>query len=468
MDGGSFDRLTRLLAGRLTRRSGAGAAVAGLLGLAGTAGLPAAMPEAAAKRGGGETGAGRAPRGEGEVEDEKRPCGPKARDNRCKRNKDCCTKYCRKPKKGSAAKIGRCRCIKVGKKCKDGQKCCGGATCQNRTCTPQVVCTVCASGCAFTDVNAAYDAAAPGDTILIAPGTYTTGIVVNKNITLAACNDTGEVILQADPVNLSPDGYPFIVGEDGESTTPYTVTLENLTLRGNGVDTEDCLLSSYTVGNVSFVLTGCTARDTESLLYVIGGNHVFTGTTTEASVFYVWYVDFVETESGSIVASGCQFQSKGIAYYADGNPDPSKRAATTATFTDCTFSSTDSYAFSIDGGSIVLTRCTISNSGNGGITLGEATVTLTDCTITSNTSDSYGGISVGSGPYGSTLTLAGSTLITGNTNASGAGGIRVDTQGPGPNTVTGSSTTNVYGNTSPYQCATFDGSVYTDKPTCVF
>lgn len=45
--------------------------------------------------------------------------------------------------------------------------------------------TVCAKGCAFTGIQAAINAASPGDTITIASGSYEENVVVNKSVTLA-------------------------------------------------------------------------------------------------------------------------------------------------------------------------------------------------------------------------------------------------------------------------------------------
>lgn len=44
--------------------------------------------------------------------------------------------------------------------------------------------TVCAKGCAFTSIQAAINAATPGQTITIGPGQYTENVVVSKSVTL--------------------------------------------------------------------------------------------------------------------------------------------------------------------------------------------------------------------------------------------------------------------------------------------
>lgn len=45
-------------------------------------------------------------------------------------------------------------------------------------------CHVCATGCAFTSVQAAHDAAQDGDTLVLCAGTYTESVTIQKNVTL--------------------------------------------------------------------------------------------------------------------------------------------------------------------------------------------------------------------------------------------------------------------------------------------
>ena len=56
--------------------------------------------------------------------------------------------------------------------------------------------TVCASGCAFSSIQSAVNAASPGATITIAPGTYVENVVVTKSVTLQG-SGTGTVIMPA-------------------------------------------------------------------------------------------------------------------------------------------------------------------------------------------------------------------------------------------------------------------------------
>ncbi|MFM9107206.1 MAG: hypothetical protein ACKOWF_10980, partial [Chloroflexota bacterium] len=125
MEQGRFDAFARALGAGVSRRAGFLAA-AGALAAAVT-GRGTVVDEAIAGKAGKGKPANRT------VTSEKRPCGPKASDNHCRKHRDCCTKYC---KKGKGGKASRCRCVKRGKKCKNRQTCCGGATCVNKRCTP--------------------------------------------------------------------------------------------------------------------------------------------------------------------------------------------------------------------------------------------------------------------------------------------------------------------------------------------
>ena len=101
------------------------------------------------------------------------------------------------------------RCVRLGKICKTTrgrQRCCGGATCRGRKCrctggrsacgrsccskaaTCQDkrcrACDVCPNGCRFTSLVAAVNAAVPGGTIRVCPGSFPGSVTIAKNLTI--------------------------------------------------------------------------------------------------------------------------------------------------------------------------------------------------------------------------------------------------------------------------------------------
>ncbi|OHA92042.1 MAG: hypothetical protein A3J09_00905 [Candidatus Zambryskibacteria bacterium RIFCSPLOWO2_02_FULL_51_21] len=85
-----------------------------------------------------------------------------------------------------------------------------------------------ATSTAYTTIQAAVDAAAPGDMINVAVGTYAESVLVNKALILSGGNGTKPVIS-----GLAPDNY--IVKVTGASD----VTLDNLEINGGGIAAGD-------------------------------------------------------------------------------------------------------------------------------------------------------------------------------------------------------------------------------------
>lgn len=100
-----------------------------------------------------------------------------------------------------------------------GNACSGGDTCQNGVC-----CTVCASGCAFTTVGAAVNAAAPGVTVRICPGTYVERIGVSRNLTLVGMGSS-----PGDTVITNAQGNIVSIQS---ANADITVTIKNLRVTG--------------------------------------------------------------------------------------------------------------------------------------------------------------------------------------------------------------------------------------------
>ncbi|MEM2126425.1 MAG: right-handed parallel beta-helix repeat-containing protein, partial [Candidatus Methanosuratincola sp.] len=83
--------------------------------------------------------------------------------------------------------------------------------------------TVCPSGCPFSKIQAALDAAKDGDTITVGPGVYKENLKITKSVSLVG----------ADPaqVRLMPSGPAYALIQVGEESTLGTVRIEGFTLQ---------------------------------------------------------------------------------------------------------------------------------------------------------------------------------------------------------------------------------------------
>jgi hypothetical protein len=109
-------------------------------------------------------------------------------------------------------------------------------------------CTVCASGCAFSSVQAAIDAATAGGTITVCPGAYNENLTIPTNLTLAGAGDgvildgnkKGSVVIVQDDVTATIQGVTIVNGTDappdsigGGITVLGDLTLTNAIVENN-------------------------------------------------------------------------------------------------------------------------------------------------------------------------------------------------------------------------------------------
>ncbi|MBN1761620.1 MAG: right-handed parallel beta-helix repeat-containing protein [Methanomicrobia archaeon] len=80
--------------------------------------------------------------------------------------------------------------------------------------------TVCASGCDYTSIQAAVNAANPGDTIIVHDGTYTENVVVNKSLMIRSQNGAAVTTVQA----ADTGDIVFYVTADDVTICGFTVT----------------------------------------------------------------------------------------------------------------------------------------------------------------------------------------------------------------------------------------------------
>jgi hypothetical protein len=429
MDQTSFDRITRLLGGATSRRSGVTAALGAALGLGGLTRVADAKQTGAGKNKG-------KPGKEG-------PCGNGSRQvNICTKDKDCCTGLCNtKAGKTNRDGKGRCRCVQKGKACTANRNCCNGMTCANGVCsggsgpkpTPTCATTpdVCASGCAFTTVQAAINAATAGATIVIGQGTYVEELTINKDLVLEGCPTATIIDTGIFTDTLNAHTVRILGG---------TVELRNLTIDGTGdIDSQKAgggifsqaplILSGSTkvtngyrsnaAGGVTLLGSSLTMQDTASV-EGCGGQSGAVGilvgqfTMTDRSKI----VNCVGTNlGGGLLAMKSTIIMTGSSEIS-GNRSPGGGGATFAGGT-----------MTMSGSSVIKTNTASSQEGlGGGVYMGRAnleyaSLTLQDsASITGNTAPN--GAGVYSDNVANIVTVTGSATITGNntTNCVNAGG----------------------------------------------
>lgn len=168
-------------------------------------------------------------------------------------------KSCKKKKKSACT--GKCGSVTY--KCNKKRK--------SINCGPCGEFTVCKSGCPFNEVYQAIEAANPGATINVGPGTYSENIYIEKNITLIGAG-TNQTIIdgkgKAAAIGLEPsltavtirdmtltNGHSTDVG-GGLSNGKAQTTLVNVLITGNIADERGGGIDVDVSGKVT--MTNCT------------------------------------------------------------------------------------------------------------------------------------------------------------------------------------------------------------------
>jgi predicted outer membrane repeat protein len=428
MDQERFDRISRLFGRATTRRAGIGSLAA--LAAGALAFGDAEVTDAKTGRKGPRP---EGPRPEG-------PCGNGSKKaNTCKKDKDCCTGYC---------KDGMCRGVPLGGTCSKTRKCRGTAVCKSGKCVrknspnppPPLVCDVLDTGDPAANgiaLAAAVVGAAADATLLIEPGQYNGDYVFSQNVTLQRCGTTGEVLL----ANVSAATRTIAI-----SAGATTLTLIDISVIRNSATTDGGGIAAG-IGT-TLVLLGATA--------IRGGNQedgggiLLDGATLNAGCDRTADATCTDTviigdadptkgnaasdDGGGILAKGASVvtlrgnaQISGNTCVDDGG---GIKLENTATLTVT------------DDASITSNSATQANESNGGGIRGSggAIVLSGNARISYNTSaDGGGGVWMGSG----SLTISGSAIITQNTAAGSGGGLYSSDE-----TITGATSTSVTGNTA--------------------
>jgi hypothetical protein len=165
------------------------------------------------------------------------------------------------------------KCAKAGNK-PAKRTCCARTILVDGVCQR---CAVCASGCEFSSVQAAIDAAALGATIAICPGTYHEDLSIVQDVRLVGAGDgqgSGDTILQGtadgavvtngggvvalEQVRIT-GGMPGNSNGSGIANVRGTVTLTHCTVSGNTGEFGGGILNNGTLRLIASEISGNTA-----------------------------------------------------------------------------------------------------------------------------------------------------------------------------------------------------------------
>jgi hypothetical protein len=254
--------------------------------------------------------------------------------------------------------------------------------------------TVCPSGCHYSSIQAAVDAAAAGDTILIGAGTYPENVEVYKGLTLSGAgpdltiidgNNTERVLwTEAYPNATAPNGIALsgVTVQNGASIDGAGITnFGHLTLDNSRV------ISNTAVQRAGGIWNQGTITVTNSLIA-----HNSAGSSTGGGLYQQFGGQ--TTLMNSVVADNRAGSQGGGIYIGTGN-------------------------FFMNGVTVANNRAQSSGPGGGGIfLLTPQPVTIEASAIHSNqANDNGGGLSTGVTP----VTII-NTTISGNTAVSNSGG----------------------------------------------
>jgi len=232
--------------------------------------------------------------------------------------------------------------------------------------------TVCSSGCDYTSINAAIDAASNGDVIQLSAEAYAEGSVINtdgKAITISGATDKS-----GGPTSIldGASAHRVLICQSGEIDT---TVFENLLITGGSASHGGgmrCNASSPTLTNCVFTINSAGS--------FAGGMYNY--------------------DNSSPTLNGCTFTSNSAGNEIGGSGGGMFNDSSNPTLYDCMFTNNSSYSgggmTNSEGSSPTLFNCTFKDNSAfawaaGIFNLFKGSVTLINCTLTGNSAIQNGG-----------------------------------------------------------------------------
>ncbi len=267
---------------------------------------------------------------------------------------------------------------------------------------------VCKSGCAYTTIQAAINAAAAGDTVLVDDGVYTENInLLGRAITVASVNGSANTTING---NALGSVVTFNSGENITTKLEGFTILNGLAENGGGINCmaasspsiTDCVVTGNQatnsgggincVGSSSPAINNCQIIN--NLAYDGGGLHC--GNSSAPSITH------------------CTINNNEAGFHGGGLGAHNSSPAIIKSIISNNISEVGG-GIACNGSSLELTNCIISynsaQAGGGAITCNTSFPTIINCTISSN----HAGVGGGINGINSSLPVVKNTILWGNT-----------------------------------------------------